>query len=211
VGIDKLDVRVKTLGDHGEKLDTLLEAAKVHLARTEGEKQAYTQVLQKIQGLGSIVDRELEEGKFSEFGENAMPVAALVKKWIMRAGGVADNLRLRADANIMLGQGQITGLTAAVKFTQKEYDAGLEKLRSVQNMVDRGIDPEDAERSQVLSPAEDIAKRREEARKEKEAKTAEERASQEEKPKAPSTPPKALPSGKPAKAAKKTGRRGKNT
>lgn len=200
MSLDKLDVKVATLGDHGEKLDSLLEAAKQQLWRVEGEKLGIQRVMEKIQGLGAHVDKDLEEGAFKEYGDDELKVAALIKKWILRSAGVAENLILNADAARFRAQGQIDGLAAAVNFTQREYDKHFGEKKSIEKMIEDGVEPEEAVRQKALSPAEDLRQRREEAAKEKAAKSGESNGS----PKKPKKKP-------PTSRKKKPSRRGKNT
>lgn len=205
MGTEKLDVQLTTLGDHGDKLDALLEAAKQGFYRVEGEKSAYRKALEKVQDLGAHIDKDLEEGKFSEFGEHAMPIAALVKKWILRAGGVLDNLSLASDAARIRAQGQIDGLAAAVGLTQREYDRMFGRKQEQDALISSGLDIDSVQRERALSPAEDIRRRKEEAREEKAAEaspgTADNGASNDS-----SKVKKKVSSPK-----KRLGRRGKNT
>ena len=167
MGLEKLDVQIGTLGDHGDKLDAMRDEAERSLRRWEGAKEALSGATTKIQDLNAHIDKEIEAGAFSEFGDLSLKAAALVKRWVTRSAAVVENLSLNADAAKFRQQGVLDGLTAAVGLTQKEYNAKVSKKREIESALASGVPEEEAVRPQ-LSAAEDIAQRRAEARAAKE-------------------------------------------
>lgn len=167
MGIEKLDVQIGTLGDHGDKLDNLRAEAERQVYRWEGAKEALGGAAEKISALNAHVDKEIEAGTFQEFGDLGLKAAALVKKWVTRSAALTENLGLNADAARIRSQGVLDGLAAAVKLTQKEYDAKIARKKEFERSIEEGIPAEVAERPH-LSAAEDIAQRRAEAAKAKE-------------------------------------------
>lgn len=165
--MEKLDVQIGTLGDHGDRLDAMREEAERALRRWEGAKEALAGAVVKVQDLNAHVDKEIEAGAFNEFGDLGLKAAALVKKWITRSAALVENLALNADAARFRQQGVLDGLSAAVGVTQKEYNAKVAKKKEIEAAVASGVSEEEAQRP-LLSATEDIAQRRAEARAAKE-------------------------------------------
>jgi len=114
---------IKSLVYHeiGMTLDDNLESAEREKHEYNGAKSALIMAKKSVEGLTANVDKDLKEALLD--GEQA----ALVKKWLIRAVNVVQNLALQAEVQSHMAQGKIVALTAAVKHAKSLYDA--EKVR----------------------------------------------------------------------------------
>ena len=211
MAIDKTRLRRDIIHDFGAQFEDMLEQARKEIARNEGAKIALKTAKAKVEELCAHVERDLEEGVLENLisGDDAgvLPLASYIKRKVMQAGGVIENLNGIVAVNAMRAEGELTAYKAVFAAVKKSYDAAVAKEEFLAKVASGELDesmttrPEGVHPSDVpLSPAADIAQRREQARKEKEE--AAESASAESASETP-VEQKDLPASKPRRRRKK--------
>lgn len=114
---EKAEIRATALHEVGVALDDRLEATKREQQQLAGQKAAFGLGAKLVQQLMPAVDAEVADGKLD------LVQAELAKRWIARAGGVLQNLALRADSALLTGQGRVEALTAAVEDLRRRHEA----------------------------------------------------------------------------------------
>lgn len=117
----KHEVKALTYHEIGMSLDNSLESAEKEKLGYEGAKVGLLQAKKNVEDLTAHVDKDLKEGVLD------IDQATLVKKWLIRAVSVVQNLALQSEVHGHITQGKVVALTAAVKHTKSLYDA--EKVR----------------------------------------------------------------------------------
>jgi len=121
---NKLKHEIKALTYHevGMKMDDLLEGAKADLARFDGAKQALIHGKQKVEELTQHVDKDMREELMSP------EQAALVKKYLIRAVSVLQNLGIQSEIQYYQTQGRVAAMEKAVGVTKSFYDTERAKF-----------------------------------------------------------------------------------
>jgi hypothetical protein len=119
---------IKSLVYHeiGMKLDDSLELAEREKHEYNGAKSVLAAARKSVEGLTANVDKELLEAQID--GDQA----ALIKKWLIRAVNVVQNLGLQAEVQSHIAQGKIVALTAAVKQAKSLYDAEKARMEALE-------------------------------------------------------------------------------
>lgn len=216
MAIDKTRLRRDIIHDFGVQFEDMLEQARKEIARNEGAKVALKTAKAKVEALCTHVEKDLEEGVLENLisGDDAgvLPLASYIKRKIMQAGGVIENLNGIVAVNAMRAEGELTAYKAVFAAVKKSHDAAVAKeeflAKVASGELDEGVArPEGVHPSDVpLSPAADIAQRREQARKEKEeAAEADSEKEKEEVAEADETPVEqtGIPAFKPRRSRKK--------
>lgn len=119
---EKAAIRATALHEVGVAVDDRLEAAKREQQQLLGQKAAFATGLKLVHQLMAAVDAEIADGKLD------LPQGELAKRWVARAGGVLQNLGLRADGLLLTGQGRVEELTALVADLKRRH--GAEEARA---------------------------------------------------------------------------------
>jgi hypothetical protein len=207
VAVDKTKLRLDIIHSFGADFEDLLEKARYEVARNEGAKVALKTAQAKVAEICAHVEKDQEEGILDALlkGDDAgvLNLEAYVKRKIMQAAGVVENLNGIVAINQMRSEGELTAYKAVFELTQQKFKAAQAKAE-LNAKIEAG-DFEDDE-LMVLSPSEDIRARKVAAKAEKEG------AAEEPSEDAAPTEEVAAEPEKPArKPRKKRSKSGKNT
>jgi hypothetical protein len=129
--VDKSEFKAAVVSELGVKVEDMAEAAKLDVARNEGAKEALLIASKKVMELTVHVDKDLDEGLFSEAGE-PLVVARLIKKYLSRAATVLESGSVSAENHCLIAQGRLQALQLVVTNMGKIRDAELEKSKQRQ-------------------------------------------------------------------------------
>jgi hypothetical protein len=205
VAIDKTKLRLDIIHGFGADFEDLLEKARYEVARNEGAKVALKTAQAKVAEICTHVEKDQEEGILDALlkGDDAgvLNLEAYVKRKIMQAAGVVENLNGIVAINQMRSEGELTAYKAVFELTQQKFKVAQAKAE-IQAKLESG-ELEDDEL--VLSPSDDIRARKAAAKAEKEG------AAEEPSPDTAPTEVVAVEDKKPArKPRKKRTKGGKN-
>lgn len=172
----KAQVKIGTINELGNSLEDMKEGAEKEALRLEGYLRAIGDFEKGIQSISEALNLELKETAFDGYIGEPLKVAELVKRYLGRCMGSADNLKVRTQKMRLVQEGQVLGLAAAIQRAKKMAD---EEAKKIQGAV--GVGPlsqtdisSNAGRPDMTA-AEDIAQRRAEAKAAKEAAAVEEK------------------------------------
>jgi hypothetical protein len=170
MAIDKTKLRLDIIHSFGADFEDLLENAEKEIARNEGAQTALKTAQAKVAAMCEHVEKDLEDGVLDKLisGDDAgvLPLAAYVKRKIMQASGIVENLKGVVAVNKLQSEGALSAYKQVFEIVQKKHADATEKLEMLAK-IESGELPEDAMR--VRSPAADIRARKAEAQAEKEA------------------------------------------
>jgi hypothetical protein len=165
---NKLKHEIKALTYHevGVKMDDLLEGAKADLTRFDGAKQALIQGKQKVEELTLHVDKDMREELMSP------EQASLVKRYLIRAVSVLQNLGIQSEIQYYQTQGRVAAMEKAVGITKGFYDAEKARFEAAdaaeKEVLLGGVEEEDSRRPSAREvgthPGNAIADRKEESK-----------------------------------------------
>lgn len=183
----KAQIKIGTINELGASLDDMKEGAEKEALRLEGYLRAVKDIETGIQSVSEALNLELKETAFDGYLGEPLKVAELVKRYLGRCMGVADNLKVRTQKMRLVQEGQVLGLTAAIQRAKKMIDEEAKKI-DVSEPIPQTDIASNAGRPN-MSAAEDIAQRRAEAKAAKAAAEAEAKA-EDPKPTPAETPKK---------------------
>jgi len=126
MGFEKSEIKMSVAQEIGNNLDDALESAKVEINRWEGGKFAHVQTTQGIDHLiGHHLKKDLEEDKLT------MEDAERIKRYLLRAKGLVENLSIQCDSLTLKAKGKVEALEKAVLITKKVYDSESRKRTSL--------------------------------------------------------------------------------
>lgn len=123
--MDKGQFKAAVIAGVGQKVDDMLEAAKLDTAKQGGFADALLGVSEKIKALATVADEESKEGKFDDL--EPLQILALVKQYIIRCDTVIESAAAQAATAKLTCQGRVQALELVVKNLKKEHDFELAK------------------------------------------------------------------------------------
>lgn len=132
--MEKGEIKAATVHELGLKFDDMLEAAQKEVARNEGAKLAMLGASKKVGELVAHVDKDMDEGAFSNL-DGPLAIAAAVKKYVIRACGVLDSGAVSAENHRLIGHGKILAFEQMISNMAKVRDMELEKVKQRQEMA----------------------------------------------------------------------------
>lgn len=129
MSIEKSKVKVNVINELGNKFDDMLDRFKQDSMRYEGAKSGLKQAAKAIEGLTGHVDRDIKEDKYS------IEVAAHVKKYIMHAIGILDNLATTAEISYHRTLGSIEATNTTIRVAKNMMDVENNKIIAQESAV----------------------------------------------------------------------------
>lgn len=127
---DKAELKVLITNELGADMEDAAEAWEKDQYRFEGGMKTSKQIYNAIKTLMEHADKDLEDGKFSDFPE-PLVAAQLVKSWLMRSMEAATGVGTQMEASKLHVQGRVAGVRAVMGMVQKKRDAELLKIEAV--------------------------------------------------------------------------------
>ncbi len=112
--IEKAELKIAAANDIGASIEDSMEAAKAAMNAHSGAEQAFAEAAKACIALQEHVTKDLEEGKFEEFGD-PLAAAAEIKRWLNRAAEANLNLKNRAMVSAAAARGAVDALEKSVK------------------------------------------------------------------------------------------------
>jgi hypothetical protein len=134
VSLSKLELQLLLLNDQGVKADDAVDRAKYELSGHEGGLQYLKQCAQGIAGLVSHVQKDIDEGKFTEI-EGSLKIGEAIIRYINRAVGLIDNVATAAEVNIHTARGKVQAHDDTVKRIKKEYEVLKAKKLAIEGSI----------------------------------------------------------------------------
>jgi hypothetical protein len=152
----KHEIKASALHEMGVKLEDVLEAAKMELAKFRGVQESNKELMQKVEDLCAHVDNDLKAGVFD------IATAGHVKKYILRAVEVIRNLGIQAEINSYTAQGRIQGTQKTIALTKAMFDAeraSVVAMEAIEKAVAAGEEVRPHERVSGVHPGNPLADR----------------------------------------------------
>jgi hypothetical protein len=152
----KHEIKAAALHEMGMKLEDVLEAAKMELAKFRGVQEANKELMQKVEDLCAHVDNDLKSGVFD------ITTAGHVKKYILRAVEVVRNLGIQAEVNAYTSQGRIQGTQKTIALTKAMFDterASVAAMDAAEKALATGEELRPHERVAGVHPGNPLADR----------------------------------------------------
>lgn len=152
----KHEIKAAALHEMGMKLEDVLDAAKMELAKFRGVQEANKELMQKVEDLCTHVDNDLKAGVFD------IATAGHVKKYILRAVEVVRNLGIQAEISAYTAQGRIQGTQKTIALTKAMFDAeraSIVAMEKVEKAIADGEDLRPHERVSGVHPGNPLADR----------------------------------------------------
>lgn len=152
----KHEIKAAALHEMGMKLEDVLDAAKMELAKFRGVQEANKELMQKVEDLCAHVDNDLKAGVFD------IATAGHVKKYILRAVEVVRNLGIQAEISSYTAQGRIQGTQKTIAMTKAMFDAeraAVVAIETVEKAVAAGEEIRPHERVPGVHPGNPLADR----------------------------------------------------
>jgi polyhydroxyalkanoate synthesis regulator phasin len=127
MSIEKAEVKLAAAHELGCRLDDVLEGARKDSLRQEGARAAFQVAARSVQDLVPVVDQDLDSGELS------LEDATKVKRYLIRAVTILDNLQKQANNQQLLVSGKIQGLEAGVQVAQKFHTDESVRLQALRN------------------------------------------------------------------------------
>lgn len=166
MAIDKTKLRLDIIHSFGADFEDLLERSQREISKNEGAKTALKTAQVKVAEVCAHVEADLEEGILDRLitGDDAgvLNLAAYVKRKIMQAAGVVENLNGIVAINQIRAEGEMAAYKAVFELTQQKFEAAQAKAEMLAKLESGELE-EDA----LVSPAADIRARKAEAKAEK--------------------------------------------
>ena len=126
--MDKGEIKAATVHELGVKFDDMLDASRRDVDRNEGAKLAMLGAAKKVGDLAVHVDKDMDEGVFSNL-DGPLAVAKVVKKYITRACGVLESGYQAAENHRLVAHGKVLAFEQMVGNMKKIHDQEMEKVR----------------------------------------------------------------------------------
>ena len=120
MSIEKSQIKSQVAYDLGCKLDDLLEKAATQEHYHQGKKDAFKSCREQANTLLSLVDRDLDEGKYK--GLSDLEVSSLLKKQVVSLLSKITELGRKAEVDNMKSMGEQEAYRKAVDIVKKTYD-----------------------------------------------------------------------------------------
>jgi hypothetical protein len=160
--MEKGEIKAATVQELGLKFDDMLESAQKEVARNEGAKLAMLGASKKVGELVAHVDKDMDEGAFSDL-DGPLAIAAAVKKYVIRACGVLDSGAVSAENHRLIGHGKILAFEQMISNMKKVHDLELDKVkqrREAAQEVASGAASNDRSRPVGSSPGKTLKEQR---------------------------------------------------
>jgi hypothetical protein len=127
----KAEVKAATAHSIGVRMDDRLEAAQAEMHRFEGASGGVKQAGESIQELMAQFQKEVNDGKLSQFGEQQLKVAEQVTQWLRRAIGSCMALGDMAASNRLKCMGKVEALQQSVKDVMAIHSEEMAKAEAL--------------------------------------------------------------------------------
>jgi len=127
--LSKGEIKAATIHELGIKFDDMLEAAKQEIARNEGAKTALLLASRKVSELLAHVDKDMDEGLFSDI-EGPLLVAKAIKKYVQRAAEVLESGAASAENHQLITRGKAQAFELMIANMKTLHDMELAKMKS---------------------------------------------------------------------------------
>lgn len=126
------EIRAGFAHELGCKLDDMLEAAKLEVARGEGSRTALQMAAKKVSELALAVNKDLDEGKLDNL-EGSLAIAGVIKDYLTRAVTALESGVVAAESHRLQVQGRVQAFEMIVGNVKKIHDLeqGQANLRKV--------------------------------------------------------------------------------
>jgi hypothetical protein len=126
----KSEIKKLTYAEVGGKLDDMREANERDIFRYEGAITALKEATGRTADLCAHVDKDFDSGAIkAEMSANE--VRALIKRWLMRASGVCENLKDGAVTRQLQSTGKVASLEQSIAFVKTLFDTEDKKAEAL--------------------------------------------------------------------------------
>lgn len=119
--LEKSEIKKKVANDIGNRLDDILEAAERDKHGYEGARQVLREAAKCLLELNAHVEKDLNEGLLNNI-QDPLAVAGSLKRYVQKAVGSIENLRIRSEAALLKAEGKVEALGQAVGVTKRLFD-----------------------------------------------------------------------------------------
>ena len=126
----KSEIKKLTYAEVGAKLDDMRESCERDVYRYEGAITALKEATGRTADLCAHVDKDFDAGQIKD-DLPANDVRALIKRWLMRASGVCENLKDGAVTRQLQSTGKVASLEQSVAFVKNLFDTEDKKVKAL--------------------------------------------------------------------------------
>jgi len=135
--LEKAEIKILTAGDIGADIEDMMEQAQKAEHMHEGAKLALGDASRKVNALAEHLKKSIEDGDL-KLGEIDSPekIDGLVRKYIVRAVNILENLQLMAQNSQIGSAGMVAGYKSAMRAPMKVMEGERKKMEALKEAIE---------------------------------------------------------------------------